>query len=466
MIRLKTHRRHCRWHLLSLAFVLLGTGSALAEGPGVRTGDFVIHPSAWLAGGYDSNVFLESTRDASATNDAILLRVGGGLGVRNRHPDRVDLRLDTNLTYRHFASINELDPAAADLVSSRNGISDAQADAFAGFNPNGSVSLELEDDFRYTERPPYSERQGLVASAGKSGNPTSIAGFQKINNAAGADLVFRPGSGSAAERALELRLGYRFRIVRFLDGEDVGAARANLNAHELRMLGKWRFLPKTALELDVQYHINDYAETTIDTGAGSREAAPSRDGTPLWAWLGLRGLVTQRLSLILRAGYGNSFNDVGESFSGLLARIELQYTLEPTLTARLGYTHGASPTAFSNFVTSDRVFAALEFHVGELTLAGRGEFGSYRYSVSGSPGFRLGGDPNGVLVTPERSDPVVRANASASYNLRDWLALRAEWIFEANLTDYQTPQDASSTALPDFADYTRHLVMLQVRADY
>lgn len=455
-----------RWLLLSVAFGALGTSPAAAEGPGIRTGDVVIHPSAWVAGGYDSNVFLESSEDASAINDAMVLNVGGGVGLRNRNPRRVDLRLNGQFTYRHFTAINELDPAASDLVSSRNAISDARADVFAGFNPHGSVSLELLDDFRYTERPPYSERQGLVASSRVDGSPTAIVGFEKIDNAAGADVVFRPGSGDAGARALELRLGYRFRLIRFIDATEVGAARANLNAHELRMLGKWRFLPKTALELDVQYHVNDFAETSVDTGFGSLELAPTRDGTPLWAWLGLRGLVTQRLSLVLRAGYGNSFNEVGESFSGLLARVELQYTIEPTLTARLGYTHGASPSAFANFVTSDRVFASLELHVGELTLMGRGEYGYYNYSTSGAPSFREGGSPEGALVTPERSDPVVRATASAGYNLRDWLAVRAEWTLESNLTDYETPQPVGSQAVPDFADYTRHLVMLQVRADY
>lgn len=449
----------------ALCIALLWGSAAHAEGPGIRSGDLVIHPSARVASGYDSNVFLESPKDAEPIKDAFVLHVGGGVKLHNRNPNRVELRLDTDLTYRHYIAIHRLEPNAEDLVSSRNAISDARAAGLVGLNPKGTVSLEIVDTFVYSERPPYSERDGLLASQGKT-RPTAIAGYQRLDNSAGADLVFRPGEGELSQRALELRFGYRYHLVHYVDGELLGAARANLNAHEMSLISRWRFLPKTALELDVRYHINDYQETQSRTAPGHLEAAQTRDSTPLWALAGLRGLLTQRLSAVLRLGYSNTFNEAGASYSGLLAHAELQYLFEPVFNVRLGFRHEALPSAFANYVAIERAYLQMDLNLSKLTLMARGEFGYYEYSTSGAPSFRLGGVAEGGLTIPQRNDPVVRVGANAHYHFFDWLALGVDWTLEANLTDYSTPRDETSQAIPDYADYTRHLVMGQLRFDY
>ncbi|MCA9543546.1 MAG: hypothetical protein KC613_04120 [Myxococcales bacterium] len=440
---------------------LLGAAVAHAEGPGVRAGDLVFHPHAWVGGGYDSNVFSESKDDRSAINDAVVLKVGGGLGLRNQNPNKVAIDIDSQVTYRHFTAINELEGAASDLISSRNAVSDAGLKGKLVIGPRSVVSLSLHEDFGYTERPPYSDRDGLTASARVNGGQiTEILGYQRISNQAGVDLAFHPGPPDG--RALEMRLGYRFGLVRFLEAEALGASRANQNSHDIKFKTSWKFLPKTAAELTVNYRVNDFEQPLIveDPGANPVQSA-DRDNKPLTVTAGLRGLVTKRLSTLLEVGYGNSFNVVGDSYSMAVGRLELHYVIEPTLAARLGYQRRAAPSAFSNFVTVDRIYAGADlnfFRVFSLGLAG--EFGYWSYSRSGSPAAVV----NGERVTVQRDDPVARAQVALGYNALDWLVVRGTWTFEGNFTGYETP--SSNVGESDHADYVRQQAMLEVRAQY
>ena len=188
----------------------------------------------------------------------------------------------------------------------------------------------------------------------------------------------------------------------------------------------------------------------------------NRDNRPLRAQLGLKGLLTKRLSTVLEVGYANSFNVDGDSYSMAIGRLELRYVLEPTLQARIGYQRSVNPTAFSNFVSVDRVFASstLNFlQVFALTVAG--EFGYYAYSQAGSPTVVLG---DGTSQSVERTDPLARAQVELAYTARDWLRVQASWRLDANLTGYATPLLTGTVV--DHADYSRQQFMLEVRAHY
>ena len=435
-----------------------------AEGPGVRAGDLVFHPQAWVAGGYDSNVFRESAKHREGVNEAVVLRAGGGLSMRNRSPNKIALSFDTQLTYRHFAAVNALDDVSVDLIASRNGVSDASANAKIGFFPKSVITLEISDDFRYSERPPYNEVDGAIAGLRRDGKFDSILGFEKINNGVGVELAFRPGSGN---RPIELRLGYKFRIIRFLDGEFVGASRGNRNTHEISLLSRWRFLPKTAAEFKVDFHIHDYEQPPLVVALnadGSTQLGESadRDSSPLRLSLGLRGLITKRMSALIQLGYSNSFNAAADSYSMIVGKAELQYVLEPTLTTKLGYEHDMRPSAFSNYVVVDRVYGAGELHfLRGFTLGASAGIGYYQYAIAGAPEGR---NEAGQTVPQDRTDPVVRSKVRLAYNIRNWLTAEGSWQLESNLTEYKT-RDLGGNQ-PDYADYNRQLLMFVVRAVY
>lgn len=423
-------------------FCMLGVASmassAWADGPGVRAGALEIHPSVFVEGGFDNNVFFDSADDAGSPNSASLLRAGGGVDIQNMRSNNVNFRLGGSFVYRHLTSIDDPESRLSDeAVEARNGIANARASGMLAILPRSSVTLELHEDFRYTERPGYE---------------TSVAGFEKIANKVGPDLRFRPGSG-----ALELRLGYRFQLTEFLDASALGAgaARASNESHDVRMLTHWRWLPKTALLLDIKYRAINYARPDEFLGQGQSARSADRDSNPFRIETGIKGLLSKRISLILLAGYLNTFNVVGESFTGFVGKAELRYRIEPTVNFGIGYQRDGSDSFFSNFYTLNRYYADAELHFfSKVTLGGRVAFDDIQYSANGAPG--------GI----ERTDPVLRARVFARYNFTQWFNATLDWRLDQNDTEYGSPVTEVDPAQRDFASYSRQLVMARLALDY
>ncbi|MCA9524832.1 MAG: outer membrane beta-barrel protein [Myxococcales bacterium] len=426
--------------LLGLLAVALLPGVAAAEdrGPGVRAGAVEIHPSVSLEGGYDNNVFYDSTTEGrSPPNAATVLQVGGGLTLENRNASNIGFELAGRFLYRHLTSLDDPDGRIDDrVVEARNGLASASGRAMLALLPQSSVTLELHENLRYSERPSFE---------------TTAVGFEKLDNAAGADLRFRPGG-----RALELRLGYRYRVVDFLEETEAGSGRAEKNAHEARLLTLWRWLPKTSFVVDMQYGVIDYARPQERlTADGGFVLSADRDSRPFRLEAGLRGLLTQRISVVAMAGYLNTFNVVGNSFNGVVGRLEVNYVVEPTLSVGVGYRHDASDSSFSNFYRLDEVFARLDLHfLSRFEVGGRVGYDFIKYDPNGAPG--------GI----GREDPVLRAQAHASYSVREWLSAGLEWQLENNTTEYRSPPGEANPDLQDHADYSRQLVLLKLTAEY
>ena len=410
--------------------------SAFADGPGVRAGSLEIHPSAFVEGGIDNNVFYDAVEDDGALNSASVLRAGGGIELSNTRSNNINFRLGGGFTYRHLVSLADPESRISDeIVESRNGIADARANAMLSILPRSSVTLELHERFKYTERPGYE---------------TSIAGFEKVQNSVGPDLRFRPGSG-----ALELRLGYRFQIAQFLDASGLGAERASNESHDVRMLTHWRWLPKTALLLDINYRVINYARPDERLSNIQTVRSADRDSTPFRIEGGIRGLLSKRISVILTGGYLNTFNVVGESFVGFVGKAELRYRVEPTVNFGIGYEREGSDSSFSNFYTVNRFYADGELHFySKVSLGGRVGFDNISYSANGAPG--------GI----GREDPVLRARAFGRYNFTEWFNAGLEWSLDKNDTTYASPVNEPDAARRDFANYSRQLVMARVAIDY
>lgn len=425
---------------LSLAAALgvacLAAPAAWAEGPGVRAGALEIHPSLWVEGGVDNNVFYDSADDAGSPNSASILRAGGAINIENRRSNNVNFLLGGGLTYRHLTSLDDPDNRISDaVVESRNGLADARANGRLSLFPNSSVTVELHERFRYTERPGYE---------------TSVSGFEKVENDAGIDLRFRPGSG-----ALELRLGYQFHVAQFLDSSAIGAERAANESHDVRMLTHWRWLPKTALFLDVKYRAINYARPDEQLSTIQSARSADRDSTPVRVEAGLKGLLTKRISVILVAGYLNTFNVVGESFVGFVGQAELRYRIEPTLNVGIGYERDGSDSSFSNFYTVNRYYADAQLHLfTKISVGGRLAYDDIVYAANGAPG--------GI----GREDPVLRARAFGRYDFTEWFNAGLEWQLDINDSDYSSPINEPDPALRDFAGYSRQVVLVKAAVNY
>lgn len=439
-------RGGARSALLVAALALSLPSAANARGPGLRVGDLVIHPSVEAGFGYDTNYFYESDaeRDAagnSATpNTASLIRAGLGVSAANRSPNKLGFKLEAGLDFRQAVAVGDnAEGAVSDrVVDERNGIDEVNGGLEVAILPRSPVTLVLDEDLRYNDRPAFD---------------ASVQGFQRLQNSVGADLRFRPGENPDA-RAFEMRLGYRLQTVTYLDAEDAGLTRYEKQAHAMRFLTDWRFLPKTSVLADFRYEINDYGEDALSV---------DRDSSPFRAELGLRGLVTKRVSVELRGGFLGTFNAEGESYSGVVGAAQVQYVLEPTLDLALRYEHDARDTGFSNYLVVDKVSArATLAFLERFELVLKGAYGLYDYSLAGSP-----------VGSEKRDDPVLIVSTTFAYHLREWLELSASWQLEQNMSDYEAPPPTDATGQPvagsqqiELAEYSRQLFLVEIGVHY
>ena len=430
-------------------FVILWSGPAAAVGPGLRAGNLVIHPSFKVSAGYDSNYWRESQFETSApVNPVTVVRFGGGIKLENRNATKAAMSLKL-AAFGRYAKAGNPDETIS-VMDDAARLADADAEFKLKLLPKSPFSVELNALSRYSERP------GVEF--------VKEDGYERFVGKFGPDLVFRPGAGSV-NAALEFRLSYRFGMERALSAvSSLGSSRGDRDSHNLGFLAQWKFFPKTALFIDVRYSAINYRRGVDLTSSGQPVDSPNKDLSPLRAELGLRGLVTRRLSLVLRGGYVNSYNDAGASYQGALGRFNLDYVLEPTLRLGLGYVLKLGDDAFSNYYTLNRGFVKATVNMpARLFISGRFGLDYYSYSRDGSPEWDLD--------MPLRTEPILRAKSEFGWEAVNWLTLSASWEFENNRSDFcyrlgENPGRCFAGDAVDLAAYSRHLVMVTVASEY
>jgi hypothetical protein len=423
---------------LGLTLTLLAT-AAHAEGPGIVAGDLVLHPEAFANGSFDNNVFYEDASEDPQSSS--VLRVGAGVTLENRSPNKVALEAGANLSYRHYL-------ASGEEFDARNTLDRAALNATAAFLPRAPITVELHEDLGFRDNPAFDD---------------SEFGFRILDNSLGLDVRFRPGD-NPDNRPFEMRLGYRWQAVNFVgdDADALNATVAEKDAHHVRFLTSWRFLPKTALLAEVGWSAIDYSDpldVTVVGGGGQTSSVPAdRDSRPLSVLIGVKGLVTRRVSTTLKVGYRNSFHNEGSSFSSVVGTAELTYAIEPTVRATLGYNRDGRDNAFSNFYTLNQAYGTADFYfLGRWSLGGRVGFDHYAFSEDAG-GF--------VRAEGERTDPVLRGSVHAGFNPRDWMAVRLELASQQNLSEFEngTADDNENTIDP--VAYSRQQVTLGLQINY
>jgi len=230
---------------LGLAVTSLAS-PAHAEGPGIVAGDLVLHPEAFANGSFDNNVFYEDASEDPQSSS--VLRVGAGLGLENRSPNKVALDAGANLSYRHYL-------ASGEEFEARNTIDRAALNGMVAFLPRAPITVEVHEDLGFRDNPAFDDTE---------------FGFRILDNSLGLDVRFRPGD-NPENRPFEMRLGYRWQTVNFVgdDADALNATVAEKDAHHVRFLTSWRFLPKTALLAEASWSAIDYAEPLDITLVGA-----------------------------------------------------------------------------------------------------------------------------------------------------------------------------------------------------
>jgi len=194
--------------------------------------------------------------------------------------------------------------------------------------------------------------------------------------------------------------------------------------NELMLDASWKWLPKTALFVNVRGGDITFFQEGRSTSA------------PLRATAGLRGLITNKLALNLAAGYGNGFYSNGRGPSGLgNLQVSLEAVYRPTIetTAVLGYRHDFQNAILADFYDLDAVYLNLS-----QAIAGRVGFGlSARYESRGFHGVQL--MPNMFDSTVSRHDNYWQAGVNLDYHLQAWSYIGVSYTLMKNDSDqFQT----------------------------
>lgn len=406
--------------LAILACSLLGVRAASAQEvtakDGLGSGKLRLHPGIFLEGGFDSNIFREDEQESPTGAPLVLVRPTFGLSLAN--PTNVAAELNASVLYLQY-----LDDS--DQVLDQSGFS-INGDGTLTFNPNGAVAFTLYDTFRRTNEAP---------------NQELLAQYDRIYNMGGAKLLIQPGG-----KVLTLELGGAFELYRHDE-----LTQLDRNIGHLTATGKWRFLPKTALLVEVDQRFLFY-ETQQRTVLASGEvpsyqdpfnAAGLRnvDSSPLRVMGGLAGLVLNRLSVVALLGYGNGFYASGPNFNGLLARAEVAYEIADTSRLRVGYERNFLDSTFANYFAYHRAYTGYKHQIaGRVDLRLDGDFELRQFSTTPGPildQVSVDGQAGAsAFSTPDRVDPVFGLESEAVVRLGDFWRIGARYNLDVNASDF------------------------------
>jgi Putative beta-barrel porin 2 len=352
--------------------------------------DLLLHSGIGVEYGYDTNVFYTNT-DAQGS---AILRVMPYLELTNatrNGPAARDVTFDARagLQYRHYFS------DAQDVQSYRD-----------AWMPNAGLSLSVggtsqfgfsvADVFARIEDPPYANGGVIIGVA-----------IDRYNNQASLEGRWSPGGG---------RLTSLLRFTDMVDYYKGQYAYANALTNTLTLDIAWKWLPKTAIFLDVSQGDVDYLNNTINTATNQATKVAS---FPLRVTAGLRGLLTEKTSALLQLGYVNGFYSSGGSTNGFLGSTfaEAALTVRPTQLSRVvvGARHDFLNAVIANFAYEETVYLSyVQQLAGRFALDLSGRYAHLSYE--------------GNLVDPlqamqGRVDNIVQAGLTLDYFMRSWVYL-------------------------------------------
>lgn len=375
-------------------------------GNGFKVGNGRLHPYFDLETRLDSGVGYFG-REGQEFPGGVSPDLSGELVMHIRPGIRLDIpsprlafNLNANLDYVLFTGLMTKGSNAASHM-------EGAADLLARINPEAPLSLELSDQFARSDRT-------RTAAIG--------AGILSLYNEAKVRAPWRPGGG-----AVEVTPGVAYAMEFFeplaasapADCGDsvcdpVGADRFNYGNLHLGVESRWRFLPKTALVLD----------TGVDVRRYFNDGGPN--ATLLRAMIGVAGLVSPKVAVTAKAGWGQNFGATGGGT--VIGQLDGTYLFSPTLTFKGGYLRRLEPVAAYGTFRDDRLsLEARALMGGKLTLHAVGMVDFLSFAGS-------------------RGDTVVSVDVGPEYQFRPWLTGAAGYMLS----------NRSSSVDGGGLNYTRH----------
>jgi hypothetical protein len=348
-----------------------------ADANGFKLGDGRLHPYFQL----DTRVVTNPTyqQDSGASDLVLVARPGLDLILPS---NTLDFKLNGDVEWRQFLGVGSVDTSHLSTLMGQAGID-------ATINKESAVVIRL--------------REKLVRST-DSGSQSVPGRLLRISNDVGLGLDIRPGGG-----ALIFSPDYSFVYERY--DRDQGADSGTYDISDLdnmrhvpKLRASWKFLPKTAVFLEAEGHLARYT------------AGPNVDANILLVQLGAAGSITQRIALLLKVGYGNSFlsDPDATDFSSVIGQAEFNYLFSETMRFRAGALRTVQPTTLFKYFDMIRGYIGYTQAFGgrlqlDLNLA-------YNYLDFAAP----------VLgPTGNRIDSNVTGDVTLSYQVLEWLTVSA-----------------------------------------
>jgi len=404
---------------------------ALAEGRGIRAGNFELHPGIGAEFGFDSNTFYRSSSDAAGRSlsspSALRLRITPSFSVSTLGSQRlqnsesaasqptVNFRAGLGLGIHLFFS-----PDGTENVSTLNGV-DGRASIRADFFPGRTWQFSIGDEY---------QRQ-IQAGAEVLLSDRSTTSPTRNFNTASVELAYAPGRGT-----FEFRLGYNF-IANIFDNPgnlSDGRNYSSLNylSHEITTRIRWRFLPKTAIVFDASVTPTGY----LGSG-GATWYTGLFDSTPVRARIGLNGLLTEKIALLAVAGYQATFFSAGDNADTVIGQLELRWLISDAANFRVGFQRDLQNSFIGNFVTRNRGYLAYQHSFNRrfmLSLDGSVGYQEYGYAAQNS-GARLTGVTGSDAVTGRFSSVRVEGTVYGEYRFTDIFGMNLTFRASSNITD-------------------------------
>lgn len=429
----------------------------LLEGRGIRTGNFELHPGIGADFGFDSNTFYTSGAFSNAVRPALRLRVTPSFYVstlgaqRSSNSDSATTALPTvnfrggvGLIYNEWIGLQ----SGISLGALRN--LGAQGSLRFDFFPGRTWQFGLGADYVRTIQPGGQDGfLGTPSTTNRTLNRNTILG--------NIELAYAPGRG-----VFELRFGYNIQATLF---DDIAANNSLTHTGFAKM--RWRFLPRTALVWEGSISRLSYLNNPDVYSAGLF------DGTPMTTRFGIAGLLTNRVSMTVLAGYTATFYELGDNADTPVGQAEVQWLIDARSQLRGGFTRDVQQSYFGNYYIRNRGYAnyAQSFG-GKFVLTLDAGIGLYQYGylahrrgdTTSAPGSRytnaeLGGDYD--LATGRFTATRIDGSVFGEYRLNDVFGINATVRAETLISGFKAPPSGSQPI-----DWTRFEAMLGVRASW
>ena len=412
---------------------------------GLDAAGFVFRPELTFATEFNTNLFYADQNDPMPPLDAWLIKVIPALGFQS--PRHSVLMVDANGSFEFRKYFHQRETVT------KQSMFGGLAGLTATFFPRSVVSVSLHEDFRRVL-----ERR----------NFETTASWDRNFNKAGADINIRPGG-----KAMSFRVGYNFITDYFLD---TSGNWGDLQRHDVHARYSWKFFPFTALIVDAGWELHDY----LDASGG--HYGELTDSKPLRARVGINGFITKSLSVMLMAGYGNSFHDTrdvatgtavnpGEnaSYSSFLADARVSWKATPTTILQVGYKHDFRDSVFSNYLQYDRVYANAQqrfFGIWDLHLDASYEYLQYSalpyaYQTARPEVIAQFG---GLVGQRFRNDSAIRVDVGTDVDILRYLKVSLNYRFQMLDTPFFV--QLRDTSGPDNLGYLSHVITMMLTVRY